>query len=203
MAGRKAEAKAPEGKRELTQAEWRKIRLEYVKGKTTYKALAEKYGISESTIRKRASKEAWRKKRDEVGTNIEQKVLARMCDARAEEFLWIARANDRLGEALDNMLDFVKSQPPGKYEDMRGVESLSKAIAQVVQTKRDLYNLPTEVDKAKIAALQEKNKLERRRYNFEVRKYKAEQQEKVNARTEAAGTVFKVIVEGEGEALDE
>lgn len=203
MAGRKAEAKAPEGKRELTQAEWRKIRLEYVKGKSTYKALAEKYGISESTIRKRASKEAWRKKRDELGTKVEQKVLARMCDARAEEFLWIARANDRLGEALDNMLDFVKSQPPGKYEDMRGVESLSKAIAQVVQTKRDLYNLPTEVDKAKIAALQEKNKLERRRYNFEVRKYKAEQQEKANARTEAAGTVFKVIVEGEGEALDE
>ena len=203
MAGRKAEAKAPEGKRELTQAEWRKIRLEYVKGKTTYKALAEKYGISESTIRKRASKEGWRKKRDEVGTKVEQKIIARMCDARAEEFLWIARANDRLGEALDNMLDFVKSQPPGKYEDMRGVESLSKAIAQVVQTKRDLYNLPTEVDKAKIAALQEKNKLERRRYNFEVRKYKAEQQEKANARTEAAGTVFKVIVEGEGEALDE
>jgi len=203
MAGRKAEAKAPEGKRELTQAEWRKIRLEYVKGKTTYKALAEKYGISESTIRKRASKEGWRKKRDELGTKVEQKVLARMCDARAKEFLWIARANDRLGEALDNMLDFVKSQPPGKYEDMRGVESLSKAIAQVVQTKRDLYNLPTEVDKAKIAALQEKNKLERRKYNFEVRKYKAEQQEKANARTEAAGTVFKVIVEGEGEALDE
>jgi uncharacterized protein YjcR len=203
MAWRKAEAKAPEGKRELTQAEWRKIRLEYVKGKTTYKALAEKYGISESTIRKRASKEGWRKKRDELGTKVEQKIIARMCDARAEEFLWIARANDRLGEALDNMLDFVKSQPPGKYEDMRGVESLSKAIAQVVQTKRDLYNLPTEVDKAKIAAMQEKNKLERRRYNFEVRKYKAEQQEKANARTEAAGTVFKVIVEGEGEALDE
>ena len=203
MAGRKAEAKAPEGKRELTQAEWRKIRVEYLKGKTTYRALAEKYGISESTIRKRASKEAWRKKRDELGTKVEQKVLARMCDARAEEFLWIARANDRLGEALDNMLNFVNSQPPGKYEDMRGVESLSKAIAQVVQTKRDLYNLPTEVDKAKIAALQEKNKLERRKYNFEVRKYKAEQQEKANARTEAAGTVFKVIVEGEGEALDE
>jgi hypothetical protein len=203
MAGRKAEAKAPEGKRELTQAEWRKIRLEYVKGKTTYKALAEKYGISESTIRKRASKEGWRKKRDELGTKVEQKIIARMCDARAEEFLWIARANDRLGEALDNMLDFVKSQPPGKYEDMRGVESLSKAIAQVVQTKRDLYNLPTEVDKAKIAALQEKNKLERRRYNFEVRKYKAEQAEKANARTEAAGTVFKVIVEGDWEALDE
>lgn len=203
MPGRKAEAKAPEGKRELTQAEWRRIRLEYVRGKTTYRALAEKYGISESTIRKRASKEGWRKKRDELGTKVEQKVLARMCDARAEEFLWIARANDRLGEALDNMLDFVKSQPPGKYEDMRGVESLSKAIAQVVQTKRDLYNLPTEVDKAKIAALQEKNKLERRKYNFEVRKYKAEQQEKANARTEAAGTVFKVIVEGEGEALDE
>lgn len=203
MAGRKAEAKAPEGKRELTQAEWRKIRLEYMRGKTTYRALAEKYGISESTIRKRASKEAWRKKRDELGTKVEQKVLARMCDARAEEFLWIARANDRLGEALDNMLDFVKSQPPGKYEDMRGVESLSKAIAQVVETKRDLYNLPTEVDKAKIAALQEKNKLERRKYNFEVRKFKAEQQEKAAARTEAAGTVFKVIVEGEGEALDE
>ena len=30
----------------LTTAEWRKIRLEYVKGKTTYKKLAEKYGLT-------------------------------------------------------------------------------------------------------------------------------------------------------------
>ena len=145
----------------LSANDWRKMRIEYVKGNTTYKKLAEKYGISESYIRKRASKEGWRKKRSDLDTKVEQKVLERVCDARAREFELIAQVNDRMDDVLDHLLDFIGNQPAQKYDDLRGVESLTKAIAQVVETKRNLYNLPSEVDKAKIAALKEKGKLDR------------------------------------------
>jgi uncharacterized protein YjcR len=199
-AGGKA-ARTPKRKprRQLTTAEWRKIRLEYVKGKTTYKTLAEKWGISESNIRKRASNEGWKKRKHKLDTKVEQKALERVCDARAREFEIIAKVNDDLGNVLDNMLEFVRQQPPRKYDDMRGIESLAKAINQVVQTKRDLYNLPSEETKAKIEALREKNKLERE-------KWQTEQQEKAQAREQAGGTVWQIRVEepaAEEGALDE
>jgi DNA-binding transcriptional regulator YiaG len=189
----KAKRKEP-----LTTAEWRKIRIEYVKGKTTYQKLADKYGISAGHIRKRASIEGWRKKKRVLDTKVEQKVLERVCDARAKEFELIAKVNDRMGEVLDNLINFVSSQPPRKYDDLRGVESLTKAIAQVVQTKRDLYNVPTEIDRAKIEALRDKQKLDRE-------KFAEEQAEKAASKQAAENTMIRVVVEGEEEEepLDE
>ena len=183
--------KKPErDRRELTTAQWRKIRMEYVRGKTTYRELSAKYGVSIDTIGKHASKEGWRKKKQKLDEKVEKKALERMCDARAEEFSQLARINDQASDVLENLLAFVKEQPPKKYDDLRGVESLTKAIAQVVQIKRDLYNLPGEVDKARIEALREKSRLERQ-------KFEEEQAEKAASKAVAESTVFKVIVEDE------
>ena len=189
----------------LSAAQWRKMRIEYVKGNTTYQQLADKYNISASYIRKRASKEGWRKKRNDLDTKVEQKVLARVCDARAREFELIAQVNDRMDAVLDNLLQFISDQPPKKYDDLRGVESLTKAIAQVVETKRDLYNVPTEVDKAKIAALRDKQKLDRERYKLEKQKFQQEQAEKAAAKQLAENTLIRVVIEGDedGGPVDE
>ena len=193
--------KKPERKKRttLTTAEWRKIRIEYVKGKTTMQQLADKYGVSASNIRKRAANEGWRKRKSKLDAEVEQKTLERVCDARAREFELIARVNDRMDEVLENLVVFVGKQPPNKYDDLRGVESLAKAIAQVVQTKRDLYNVPTEIDRAKIETLRDKAKLERE-------KFAEEQAEKAAAKTAAENTMIRVVIEnddGEEIALDE
>ena len=182
----------------LTTAEWRKIRIEYVKGKTTYAKLAEKYGVSASNIRKRAANEGWRKKKSNLDTKVEQKVLERVCDARAKEFELIARVNDRMSEVLEGLVGFISSQPPGKYDDLRGVESLTKAIAQVVQTKRDLYNVPTEIDRVKIETLRDKQKLDRE-------KFAEEQAEKAASKAAAENTMIRITIEGAEEeaAFDE
>jgi len=195
----KAKKGGPEEKKQrrepLTTAEWRKIRIEYVKGKTTYRKLAEKYGVAAGTIRKRASKEAWGKRKRKLDTSVEQKVLERVCDARAREFELIAAVNDRMDEVLGNLVKFISDQPPQKYDDLRGVESLTKAIAQVVQTKRDLYNVPTEIDRAKIETLRDKQKLDRE-------KYAAEQAEKAANRAAAENTMIRVVIEGAEEEID-
>ena len=189
----------------VSAAQWRKMRIEYVKGNTTYQKLGEKYGISASYIRKRASKEGWRKKRSELDTKVEQKVLERVCDARAREFELIAAVNDQMDLVLDNLLRFIEAQPPKKYDDLRGVESLTKAIAQVVDTKRNLYNVPNEVDKEKIKALREKQKVDRARYRLEKKKFDEELKERAASRTMAENTVIRVVVEGDedGEPMDE
>ena len=165
----KAERKPARAHRspQLTTAEWRKIKIEYVKGKTTLRKLAEKWNVGESTIRKRASKEGWRKRKNKLDAEVEQKALERVCDARAREFEAIARINDQMSDALENMVEFIKNQPPAKYDELRGVESLTKAIAQVVQIKRDLYNIPNAYEQAKIESLREKSRLEREKNQTE------------------------------------
>jgi hypothetical protein len=125
----KADQKPKKQHIQRTDAEWRKIRLEYVAGKTTLQKLAQKYQVSESTIRKKASSQGWKKRKRQVGTKMEQKAIERLCDARAKEFETIASVNDRMGDVLDCLLEFIAEQPPTKYDDLRGVESLTKAIA--------------------------------------------------------------------------
>ena len=192
----------------LTTAEWRKIRLEYVKGKTTYKKLAEKYGVGESTIRKRAAKEGWRKKKNDLDTKVEQKVLERACDARAKEFETLVLAAEQVETILVNVSTFIAQQPKATYKDLQGVEHLTKAVAEAVELKRNLYNIPNEVDKANIAAKNEANKLNRARLNLERKKYRDEQVEKAKLKQAAEGTMIKVVIENRdgsaGEAvLDE
>mgnify|MGYP006988929263 CR=1 FL=1 len=153
--------------------------------------------MSIDTIGKHASKEGWRKKKQKLDKKVEEKTLERVCDARAREFERIAQVNDRMTDILDNLLNFVSEQTPETYDDLRGVESLTKAIATVVQTKRDLYNQPNEVEKAKIESLREKSRLERE-------KFAEEQAEKAASRKASEETMIRVVIENseEGEELD-
>ena len=193
-AGKKTEEKKKR-REPLSTAEWRKIRVEYVKGKTTLRKLAEKYGVGASTIRKHAANEGWKKRKNKLDTAVEQKVLERVCDARAREFELIAAVNDSMDIVLNNLVQFIQQQPPSRYDDLRGVESLTKAIAQVVQTKRDLYNVPTEIDRAKIEALRDKQKLDRE-------KFAEEQAEKAASKAAAENTMIRVVIEGAEEEMD-
>lgn len=187
---KKKPAPVPEKKarKQLTTAEWRKIRTEYIKGKTTYAKLAEKYNISPGHIRKRASLEGWTKKKRNLDTMTEQKALARLSDARAEELVRLARIADKVDDILDSTLDAIAKIKPEGFEDMRGMESLTRSVQIAVQTKRDLYNLPNDIDRAKIESLREKSRLERE-------KYEAEKAEKAQMQQEASQTLIRVVVE--------
>ena len=182
--------------RQLTTAEWRKIRTEYMKGRTTYAKLAEKYSVSASMIRKRASSERWKERKNKLDTKVEQKTVERIADARARELERLAEISDKVDAFLDAAVDAVGAIQIKKHEDMRGLESLTKAVQIAVQTKRDLYNIPNEADRAKIESLREKAKLDRQRYEDE----KAEKAKLAQA---AENTMIRVVIEGEGGALDE
>ena len=192
---KKALEKKPRRK-QLTTAEWRKIRMEYVKGKTTFAKLAEKYQLTAGHIRKRASLEGWSKKKRDLDTKTEQKTIERVSDARARELERLAGISEQVDDFLDAAVAAIGQVPLKKYDEMRGIESLTKAIQIAVQTKRDLYNIPNEADRAKIESLREKARLDRQRYEDE----KAEKAKMAQA---VADTMIRVVIEGEGGALDE
>ena len=184
-------------RRELTTAEWRKIRMEYVRGKTTFAKLAEKYSLNAGYIRKKASLERWSEKKRKLEAKTEQKTIELCAAARARELSKLMTIQDELDEVLDLTVKAFSELKPKKYDDARGLESLTKAINTAVQTKRDLYNLPNETDRAKIESLREKARLDRQRYEDE-------KAEKARLAAEAENTMIRVIVQGEsGAPLDE
>ena len=40
-------------------ADWKKIKTEYITTETSYRKLAQKYGLDQATIARRAKKEGW------------------------------------------------------------------------------------------------------------------------------------------------
>lgn len=197
---KKPEVKPPEKKKRrqpLTAAEWRKIRMEYIKGKTTFAKLAEKWNVSAGHIRKKASLERWSDKRRKLDTKTEQKTIERVSDARARELAKLAEIQDKVDDLIDFCVQAFSDIKPGKYDDMRGLESLTKAINTALATKRDLYSIPNETEKAKIESLREKAKLDRQRYEDE-------KAEKARLAAEAKNTMIRVVIQGEsGGPLDE
>ena len=60
------------GKGDYMAADWLKIKSEYVSGNVSYRELSEKYGVSQSVIRKRAAAEKWTGTKRNNGTKSAQ-----------------------------------------------------------------------------------------------------------------------------------
>ena len=186
---------------------WGRIRATWLKGDMTYQELAEKYGISEKTIRNRAYKEGWKKQKDEVRTKTGQKLLERASDARARELESIIRATDRMGDLLDKMLAEFEQQPiTVMMSDPQGTASIARAIETIARAKRDLYMLPTwdqnhrrEMDQERLKLEKEKARQEKERTKRDKERLELEK-ERLAAKTGAgASMTWEIVAENEGE----
>ncbi len=80
---------------------WEAIKCEYITDSTTsYRKLAEKYGISYNAIGNRARKENWQEQRDQYSTKTVTKALDKISDKKADK---MARIDDLADKLLDKL----------------------------------------------------------------------------------------------------
>ena len=124
-------------------ADWKKIKKEYIAGNCSYKDLSEKYGVSQSTLRKTGAREHWSDLRNAAGTREEQKVVEAVSTRNA-------RFDDAVDLALEAACEYLKS--PGR---MRAVDL--KDVTTALKNLRDLKGIKNEADaeeqRARIEAL--------------------------------------------------
>lgn len=176
--------------------QWWRIKAAFLKDdKVTYKELAEKYKLSERTIRNRASKEGWRNERDKIETNVGQAIRARAEKSRVEQLEKLITANERMAEALMKLTEEIQNEPlllMGGKKDGKLADSISKAIQTTIQSQRDLHKLPTlDQDMRRKEEAQRKREA-KAKMELDREKWALVKQEKDNEQAGAAGAKWKI-----------
>ena len=157
--------------------DWKRIKAEYIAGGTSYRKLAEKYGVSFNTLKTHAVEEQWYKLRQQKDKKATTKTLEILSDKSADKMTRVLDLTDKLLNKLERAIeeldiqlykDVVKTKvieynhdlrpdKPTKetiHEEEKVIEVKSivdrsglKAIASSLRDIKEIQMLKTELDK--------------------------------------------------------
>lgn len=91
-------------------ADWQKIKTEYITTDTSYRKLAQKYGVNSTTIAKRAGKEDWVSQRNQQASKTLSKTLAADSKRKADRMARIQDATDLLLDKIEQAITELNIQ---------------------------------------------------------------------------------------------
>ena len=86
-------------------ADWQSIKTEYITTDTSYRKLAQKYGVRYATLQARAKEEKWTELRDRHRTSTVSKTLTKISNKQAAKLARIERITDKLLDKLEQAVD--------------------------------------------------------------------------------------------------
>ena len=131
--------------------DWKRIKREYIAGGTSYRKLADKYGVSFSTLKEVAAKEHWRDAKAKCQAEATTKIIEIESDKQADRMRRLLTVSDKLLEAVEIAVDQFQV---GELVTEKGV---LKSLASAIKDIKDIQSLKTSLDieeqKARIAIL--------------------------------------------------
>ena len=117
--------------------DWKKIKAEYIRGGVSYRKLAEKYGVSFSTLRKVASKEKWTDLRKRSSRKSDEKIVESVASREAKRV-------DGIQTVADLLLERIKE---GVTKGTLIIDSQSiRQITASLKDLRDIKGIKSELD---------------------------------------------------------
>jgi len=116
--------------------DWKKIKAEYIRGGVSLKTLADKYGVSFSTIQKRCMTEKWTDLKKKSGRILEEKLADSVAEEEAKKVDLIDTIADRMLQRIGELMEQVEitSSP----SNMRQLSMTLKDIREIKGCKSDL-----------------------------------------------------------------
>lgn len=112
--------------------EWQKIKAEYISGNTSYRKLAEKYGISFNTLKDRAVAEQWYKLRQQNHNKTTTEIIDAVNDKTVQQAVDIVGVADKL---LKKISDFVEAIPLDFMASSQAMKHLTSALKDIKEIK--------------------------------------------------------------------
>lgn len=139
--------------------DWNKLKAEYIAGGTSYRKLAEKYGVSENTLRRRAAKEKWTQERHKSDIKTAQKIIEIVSDESAEEAV---SAVSLINEAAMNMIKQIAGETA---EGVNSVKIREYALALIrlkdvldIKSQKDMEEQQARIDNLRKQAQKDEKK---------------------------------------------
>jgi len=118
---------------------WKLIKQDYISTDVSLMDLSRKYGVPKGTIGKRASEEKWRQKRERRVEKTETKLIEMTSGKNANALYATVMAADALSAKLHALVDRISDA--SLVTDLRGVESIAKALRYLQQVQMVGYGL--------------------------------------------------------------
>lgn len=126
--------------------DWKQIKAEYIAGGTSYRKLAEKHGVSFSTLRKVAAKEQWTELRNKAWAKADTKLIETLSTKEANKAVSIVGVADKLLEKIAEIADRVG--------DPDSIKKLTSAIKDLKDIKGIKSDIDLREQEARIRALE-------------------------------------------------
>lgn len=146
-----------------TKVDWLEVKKEYLSDSTTsYRSLAKKYGVSFTTLEKRANREGWSELRQELVEKAEEafkeKLLKTKSEANNRHLTHYQNIQAIANKSINEMANknYLLDKAGNLYLDRRGnpvqrpinpfeLEKLAKAMKEAINGERVVLGLPTSV----------------------------------------------------------
>lgn len=137
-------------------ADWQKIKTEYITTDTSYRKLAQKYGLDQATIAQRGKKEDWVGIRKQKASETQAKIIDAVEDRKVDRATRLQSVADKLldrVEALVDTGDFVLMNS----QAMKHISGVLKDIkeVQMIRSDADLREQEARIKKLQKEAEQE------------------------------------------------
>ena len=129
-------------------ADWKKIEAEYITTETSYRKLAQKYGLNQATIAQKAKAEDWVGKRKQQASTAQALILEKDITKKVDRATRLKTVADKLLDRVENIV------AKDDHLTASAIKNLSDALknikeAQMIRTQEDI-----DEQKARIAKLQ-------------------------------------------------
>lgn len=135
------------------KADRKKLKKEYISGGVSYHDLAEKYNISDSTVKRWAKEDCWSAAKAEADTKAEQKMI----DAAVQDKMGVAADTMEIAKRLLEKLAAALNVEPEVVDPAR-LKQYTGVLADLQAIRGDRSKLDLKEQKARIARLQQDTK---------------------------------------------
>ena len=138
-------------------ADWQAIKTEYITTDTSYRKLAQKYGVNATNIAKRASKEKWVDERNKNASKTLSKTLNAIGSKQAERTAKLIGVSDLLLDKIKSLLE-ADEELLVDTSVMKDVSIVLKNLKeiQMIKSEADLMEQEARIDKLRKEAMVEK-----------------------------------------------
>lgn len=132
-------------------ADWNKIKTEYLTSDTSYRKLAQKYGVNATTIAKKASKEDWVSQRQQQANRTLSKTLTALSNRQVNRAARLQEVADKLLKKIEAAVDDYNMEV--LLVDRQSLRQITGALKDI----KDIQMIRSEADlreqEARIAKL--------------------------------------------------